>query len=167
MIVADTSPLIFLTKLGRLSLLGDLFGEVFIPKAVWDELTCEKDRAEVHVLKEAREGNWLNVMRNVKRTRPASLTTRMNEAEIQSLAVARHRGIAFVLVDDMLARRAAVSLGLKPVGTLGVLIHGVETGFLTNREAQGCLEQLPHLGFRASHELLLSCLKHLDRSKAG
>ena len=37
-IVSNTTPIISLTKAGILELLGDLYGEVYIPEAVYDEL---------------------------------------------------------------------------------------------------------------------------------
>ncbi|OQB00679.1 MAG: hypothetical protein BWY25_01717 [Chloroflexi bacterium ADurb.Bin222] len=38
-VVADATPLIALTKIGRLDLLQHLFGEVSIPEAVYAEVT--------------------------------------------------------------------------------------------------------------------------------
>ena len=37
-VIADTTPLISLMKIGRLDLIFHLFGEIMIPKAVFDEL---------------------------------------------------------------------------------------------------------------------------------
>lgn len=37
-VVSDTTPLISLMKLGQLGLVGQLFGEVQIPNAVYQEL---------------------------------------------------------------------------------------------------------------------------------
>lgn len=42
--VADTSPLIFLAKVNRLSLIRDLYHEVFLPPAVATELRAKPDR---------------------------------------------------------------------------------------------------------------------------
>ena len=41
-VVSDTTPLITLLKVKHLDLLQAYFGEVQIPKAVFDELTCDK-----------------------------------------------------------------------------------------------------------------------------
>lgn len=41
-VIADTTPLISLLKIKRLDLLQKLFGEVFIPDAVYTELTSDK-----------------------------------------------------------------------------------------------------------------------------
>lgn len=40
-VVSDTSPLIHLAAIGRLDLLHRLYGEVFVPLAVLDEVTRE------------------------------------------------------------------------------------------------------------------------------
>ena len=41
-VVSDTTPLISLLKINRLDLLEKLFGEVFIPQAVFNELTADE-----------------------------------------------------------------------------------------------------------------------------
>jgi predicted nucleic acid-binding protein len=37
-VVSDTSPLVYLTRLGHFDWLQQLYSEVLIPAAVWDEL---------------------------------------------------------------------------------------------------------------------------------
>lgn len=41
-VVSDTTPLISLMKMGQLGLIGQLFGEVQIPDAVYDELVSNQ-----------------------------------------------------------------------------------------------------------------------------
>jgi len=43
MIVSNTSPLIYLAKIGKLELLKVLFKEIVIPKQVYDEIMEGKD----------------------------------------------------------------------------------------------------------------------------
>lgn len=45
-VISDTTPIISLLKINRLSLLQDLFGEVKIPLAVFNELTVNLKFAE-------------------------------------------------------------------------------------------------------------------------
>ena len=40
-VVADTSPLIALSRVQRLDLLREMFGTLLLPDAVWNELTGE------------------------------------------------------------------------------------------------------------------------------
>lgn len=52
-VVSDTTPLISLLKINRLELLERLFGDVMIPKAVFDELTSDEVRACIDGLQRA------------------------------------------------------------------------------------------------------------------
>lgn len=61
--ISNSSPLIHLAKIGRLSLLKCFWNEVIIPEAVYRECILEGgEREEVKALKEA---EWLKVV-NVK-----------------------------------------------------------------------------------------------------
>jgi len=165
LILADTSPLVFLAKLGHLSLLRDLFGEVRVPEAVWQEVLSgsPEGHPEVRVLEEAVQEGWIRVEKGPAVPAPGTLSRRLSAAEVQVLALARRRTVRVVLLDDALARRAAIGFGLRPVGTLGVLLRGVEQDLLTAGEAQACLERLPALGFRVDHELLVRVMRRLGR----
>ncbi len=44
-VVSNSSPLIALAKIGRLHILKKLFGEIIIPKAVWNEVVV-KDKGK-------------------------------------------------------------------------------------------------------------------------
>lgn len=52
-VVSDTTPLISLLKIQRLDLLEKLFGQVFIPQAVFDELTAEEAKICIEGLQRA------------------------------------------------------------------------------------------------------------------
>ena len=41
-VISDTTPLISLLKIKRVDLLKELFGEVLIPQAVFEELTIDE-----------------------------------------------------------------------------------------------------------------------------
>ena len=59
-VVSDTTPLISLLKIKRVDLLKELFGEVLIPQAVFDELTSvltDELKADILLMDEARGRN--------------------------------------------------------------------------------------------------------------
>lgn len=59
-VVADTSPLIYLSRVGALKLLHALFGEIIVPRAVWTEVVEQRTAAPgLDALKSA---NWLRVV---------------------------------------------------------------------------------------------------------
>ena len=44
-IVVNSTPLIILCNIGKLSILKDLYGEILIPEAVYNEVTVKSDTA--------------------------------------------------------------------------------------------------------------------------
>jgi predicted nucleic acid-binding protein len=59
-VVADTSPFVGLMNIGRVDLLATLFGRVFIPSEVLDELRSPKRPAAVQTFA-ATPPEWLEV----------------------------------------------------------------------------------------------------------
>jgi uncharacterized protein len=58
-VVADSSPLIYLSRVGVLHLLAVLWGEVAVPRAVWDEVVERRPSAPgVDALRQA---PWIHV----------------------------------------------------------------------------------------------------------
>ena len=58
-VVSNSSPLIALAKIGKLYILRELFGEIVIPKAVWNEVVVKgkgKPGAE-----EVEKAEWIQV----------------------------------------------------------------------------------------------------------
>ena len=47
LVVADTTPLNYLVLIGRVEILGSLFVEVLVPRAVWQELHHPRTPAAV------------------------------------------------------------------------------------------------------------------------
>jgi predicted nucleic acid-binding protein len=44
-VIADTSPLIYLSRAGVLHVLASLFGQVVVPRLVWDEAVTARSQA--------------------------------------------------------------------------------------------------------------------------
>jgi len=45
LVISNSSPIMSMAITGQLNLIHDLFGEILIPKQVWDELVTEEVRA--------------------------------------------------------------------------------------------------------------------------
>ena len=60
-VVSNSSPLIWLAKIGRLPLLTILFGQVVIPRRVCEEATLEKQFADAVLIGKAIEDGWIKV----------------------------------------------------------------------------------------------------------
>ncbi len=74
------------------------------------------------------------------------MVTDLGPGEAEVLALGLESRDSIVVLDDALARRVAVRLGLRLTGTLGILLDGKRIGIVP---AVGpALEKLQALGFR-------------------
>ena len=137
-VVSDTTPLISLLKINRLELLERLFGDVMIPTAVFDELTVDKRfRTEADQI---RQKSFIVV-------KPV-LTDEL-EADL-------------LLMDEAKGRSVSAQMGLKIMGTIGILMAAYEEDELTSDEVRACINGLQragrHIGQR-HYQMLLDRLQ--------
>jgi len=129
--VVNASPLIVLSKLGRLDLLleprPDI--EVVVPQAVLDEvMRGEPDDPAVSLVPKA-VADWMRVIPTP--LVHASLRVGvLDPGEMAVLSVAlNHPGWEAVL-DDHSARREATRLGIPCIGTVGLVLTGHRLGIV-------------------------------------
>jgi uncharacterized protein len=153
--VTDTSPLIFLAKLDRLDLLRKGAEQVLAPPAVLREIVEQDDEATIQI-EEARR-TWLQV-RPVKDLRLSTVLKReLGDGEAEAIALALETNAARIVLDDLDARRLANQLGLKPVGTLGLLLAAKLRGEIPSLRVE--IDRLRRGGFRATPALVEQILR--------
>ena len=123
-VVSDASVLICLGAVGQIHLLKDFFQEVFVPDAVWQEVTVGAAmRAGAKETVQARHHGWLQVQTPDNRALVASLQITLDAGEAEAIALASEIGAGLLLMDESDGRAEARSLGLQVTGTLGVLLR--------------------------------------------
>jgi predicted nucleic acid-binding protein len=60
LVVADSSPLIYLSRIRLLHILPTLFGDVVVPRAVWDEAV--ERRPSALGIESLRHAHWIRVV---------------------------------------------------------------------------------------------------------
>ena len=143
-VVADTSPLNYLVLIDEVHLLPDLFGQVTLPNAVFQELHHERTPAKV------REWivhlpEWLEVRSVI--SSPSQLVMRFDPGEREAIQLALEINADIVLIDESEGRQIAEQLHLEVRGTLGVLERGARLGKIDFRLA---LKKLEETKFRVS-----------------
>lgn len=122
-VVSNTTPIIGLSILNRIDLLRDLFGEIHIPRTVFDELTA--DGANRYGGQEVSAGvsaGWVLVENVPTSSVLTALKTDLDEGEADAIALALERQADLVLIDERKGRAKAKVLGLKITGTIGGFI---------------------------------------------
>ena len=119
--VCDTCSLIRLGKGDSLHLLGEIFSEIYLPKAVVSELEqgafwkidCSVPPFSVHAVVEY-------------------LPLNLGKGELECISLAKEKGIEFVVTDDRKAIRLAQEYGLIPLRSLDVLLLARKKGILSS-----------------------------------
>ncbi len=139
MVVADASPLILLAKVRRLDLIGKLWGgDIRVPRSVSDEvLAVGADPVEVEVLKGFLRQCSVETVR-----RPRRFATAMSRADNEVLTLAVRVGATILLCDDKLTRRMAEAEGIRPMGTLGILLKAMQRQLISPHDTRTLLDQL-------------------------
>ena len=165
-VIANTTIISIFAAVGRLDVLRDLLGELFITTEVYAEIQDGLAEGyafyagiELHMSPFTTKG-WLHLTSlqddeefRILNNMPAGL----HRGEVSCLAVALRRGMAF-LTDDARARAAAHGLHILVSGTLGVLVSAVKQKLLTPDTADSLLTQMIQAGYRSPHDTLLELL---------
>jgi len=89
----------------------------------------------------------------------------MSQADNAVLTLAARREADILLADDRVLRQMAAVEGIRPMGTLGVLLRGMREGLVSAGEAKRRVDSLIRThGFRISIELYEAVLSAIDRA---
>jgi predicted nucleic acid-binding protein len=131
LVVSDASPLIFLAAAGHFGLLRDLYGSVVVPVRVFQEVTqAQPSLPGAAEMRQAVADGWVQVRTPGATRMDGWLRSLLDEGESQAIALALELGAETLLVDESDGREIAGRLGLKPVGTLGVLLRAKRAGLI-------------------------------------
>jgi predicted nucleic acid-binding protein len=125
-IVSNSSPLIHLSKIGQLNLLREFFGDIAIPRAVYEECITEgKQREEIAIIKNA---DWIHSYNVANKNLITVLQSELDNGESEAIALALETDADLILLDDAEAREKARLYNLKITGTLGILLRAKKEG---------------------------------------
>ena len=120
--VSNTSPLANLAVIGRLELLWEQFGAIWVPQAVSAELDRLGHRHGQESLSEARQKGLLQVQEIQNRTAAELLAGQLDRGEAEAIVLAEESKADWLLMDERDGRLQARRMGLQVTGVLGVLI---------------------------------------------
>jgi predicted nucleic acid-binding protein len=144
-VISDTSPIQYLHQLGELRLLPTLVGTVIVPPAVVAEVAT--GRARGIDLPDLEALDWISVRSPIS-TAAMPVVSNLGPGETEVLALALESDDAVAILDDGLARQIAQALGIRIIGTLGVLLDGKKAGLIPSLGP--VMDRLQALRFRLS-----------------
>jgi uncharacterized protein len=121
--VTNTSPLIAFSAAGCLEILRSVSPRVWAPQAVFHEIVTHGAgwNEAIQAQDELIRGSWIRCAEVGDSQRLRELRDRLGgSGEAEAIVLAAERGLP-VLLDELAGRRAASALGLKVIGSLGIL----------------------------------------------
>ena len=158
-VVSDTTPLIGLASIQRFDLLQKLFGEVYIPQAVYDEAVVAGHEAG-YAKREVSTAAWIKVVNVTDRLAVEVLLDELDLGEAEAIVLAREISADWVLMDERKGRRKLTQVGLKKIGTLGILLKAKQEGLLPAIRPD--LEKLQQQSFSISQDVVEAVLREAN-----
>lgn len=117
-VIVNSTPLIVLSNINQLEILKNLYSEIYIPQAVYDEVTAKQDSACQQLKNNL---SWIHVCNIKNQNQKRMYQAKLHDGEVEVMILAQELPPAdLVILDDNAAKKTAKFLGLKVTGSLGV-----------------------------------------------
>lgn len=148
-VTSDTTALIIFAKSGSLSLLINIFKTIYIPKAVYEEISYKNDIVKYSINNfkpiEVRDVSNPQILEKITKEK-------LDIGEIEAISLALELDLPLI-IDEAKGRKIALKHGLKIVGCLGILIENYRQKYISLNETKYYLELFKNNGLRMSSEL--------------
>ena len=168
-VISDTSPLIWLAKVSKITLLKALFAEVLIPQEVYIEAVekgLQGGFTDANIIKECINEGWIKLSKlNFK---DQSMLQKISEhafeihsGEAQAIVLANEMKL-LLLMDEPAGRAFAEAWGLKVKGIIYVIISALRKGFISETDAKETVLKMVTKGFRLEPTLLARLIIEIE-----
>lgn len=143
-VVSDSTTLIVLANAQRFDLLNNLFSEVCVPPAVWDE---------IHVKAEVILPDWIKRQCVEPSQTLDTLLLLLDQGESEAILLAKALKSPLI-IDEKKGRKIALQMGLDILGLLGIVYLNIKRSHITKDDAVLFLNQVRAKGYRISQTLI-------------
>ena len=159
MMVADAGPIIAFARIDRLDLLHHVASELWIPEAVYEEVTT-KGRGRAGAI-EVEQLPWINKQAVIDPASLAKLPPTLHSGEREAIVLAQELGTQ-LLIDERRGRAVARAQGIEVLGSLRILADAKQSGLIV--EVKPLLEALFAAEYRMDEDLIRLFLKEIGEA---
>ncbi len=165
--IINASPIIYLGKIGAITLLPKLFSRCYTTTIVKKEVLGDEKVPEFLILEEY-FSDWLTVKNPSYKQlikRLEDLQIHSGEASIIALGKEMQEKAEekIIIIDDLTAREIARTLELKITGTLGIILKALHQRLIMKKECKYFLQFLiENTTFKISTTMFSKILKEID-----
>ncbi|MCI4648600.1 DUF3368 domain-containing protein [Phaeodactylibacter sp.] len=134
-VVSDTSAITNLIQIDHLWLLREVYQNIIIPQAVYDELVSDtKNKLIIESL------SWIKIKEVKENDITRNLKEVLDPGESEAITLALELDADFIIIDEKKGRKIAEDYGLRKIGLVGILVESKRKGLI--KEVRNLLEQL-------------------------
>ena len=161
-VVSDTTPLISLMKIGQLDLVNHLFGEVQIPNAVYEELVSNTRFPDES--RQIRECSFIKRVdvADIQSVKLLRRSAGLDAGESEAIVLSDSLGASLLLMDEAKGRQVAMQMGIRIMGTIGMLLAAYKEELLSKEEILHCIEILKTTGRHISERLYKQLMEKMS-----
>ncbi|MBI4946555.1 MAG: DUF3368 domain-containing protein [Bacteroidetes bacterium] len=152
-VVSNTTPLLTLLKISKLNLLKEIYGEIIIPDAVYEEIEHGKNMKYYTDLKKL---DWIKIS-SVKNKNDSRYFIDLDKGEAEVIILAEENNADIVIIDERIGREYANYYKLKVTGTIGILLKAKQKGLI--KELRPLLAEMKEKGVWVSDNLIKTILE--------
>lgn len=127
-VISNTSPISNLAAIGQLELLQQLYGNIIIPPAVYQELINSGDTDPATLAVQTL--GWIQTQPVLDRVLLETLQTNLDPGEAEAITLAVEIHADRLIIDERRGRNEAIRLGLQVTGLLGIVLAAKQQGLI-------------------------------------
>lgn len=164
-VICNTSPIIGLISINRLSLLWELFDEIIIPQAVYDELCADsvQHRSEIETIQQCVDNGQLSIYHVQNETAVKQLYGKLHFGELEVIVGAKELNIPLAVIDERAARKMTSNFLIDTIGILGILTLAKQRGLILGIKPE--IDALRMSGYRIGETIYRQILNQNGESE--
>ena len=170
--IINASPLIILAKINKLEILKKTYGSIEIASSVYQEVVVNGlriDSRDAHIVKEQIDSKNIDVWELrpefAEKAKKIESIYGIDIGEAETIALALQLNKKEAIIDEISARDAAKAFGIKPIGTLRVLLIAYKNNLISKIDIKKLLNEMENSKYKFSPIVLIEFWDLLEKIK--
>lgn len=160
--IINASPLIIFGKLNKIDILKKIYANIEITNEVYQEVVIngiKKNSRDAFIIKEHTDNKDIEVIslteKFVEKAKKIQVIYNIDIGEAGTIALALQLNKKEAIIDEIAAREAAKAFGIKPIGSLRVLLTAYKNNLINRTEIKELVNEMENSKYRFSPQVLI------------
>lgn len=170
--IINASPLIIIGKLNNIEIIKRLYSSIEITDSVYQEVVIngmKKNSRDALIVNEHINNKDIKVCKLddkfIEKARKIETIYGIDIGEAETIALALQLNKKEAIIDEIAARETAKAFGIKPIGTLRVLLNAYKSNLITEEEIKELVKEMENSKYRFSPRVLIEFWNLFEKIK--